>query len=94
MLTTKEAMEALERFDADAAIDPRDAGAVSTLRQFIEEAGRDAERWRHARGCIRMDNFGGYVVHPDDPAEFNGIVAQRFEREIDAARASQPGQEG
>ncbi|KQP02499.1 hypothetical protein ASF45_20820 [Pseudorhodoferax sp. Leaf265] len=64
-------------------------GAPGAAAAAPSQDAEDAPRWRHAKRCVRMDNFGGYVVHPDDPAEFNGIVAERFEREIDAARAAQ-----
>lgn len=72
------------------------AGAAPVVEPGAQ-AGRvaeDAARWRHTKRSIRMDNFGGYVVHPDDPADFNGIVAERFEREVDAARATQGDRNG
>ncbi|VFR19797.1 hypothetical protein AMB3_3659 [plant metagenome] len=38
-----------------------------------------------------MDQFGGLVIHPDDHVEFDGIAAERFEREVDAVRVAQQG---
>ncbi len=67
---------------------------VRELRTENESLRRDACRWTRARRCVRMDQFGGYVVHPDDPADFNSVMAQSFEREIDAAIAGKTKEAG
>ena len=56
----------------------------NTLRAQLAEAQRDAERWRRAAQCARLDQFGGFVVTPDEPA-FAPDVSLAFTREIDAA---------
>ena len=50
----------------------------------LAEAQKDAERWRRAAQCTRLDQFGGFVVTPDEPA-FASEVSLAFTREIDAA---------
>ena len=57
---------------------------LDTLRAQLAEAQRDAERWNLAAQCVRLDQFGGFVVTPDEPA-FASDVSLAFIREIDAA---------
>ena len=57
---------------------------IDTLRAQLAEAQRDAERWSRATQCARLDQFGGFVVTPDEPA-FASDVSLAFIREIDAA---------
>ena len=67
---------------ADAA---RESWAsLNTLRAQLAEAQRDAERWSRAAHCARLDQFGGFVVTPDEPA-FASDVSLAFTREIDVA---------
>ena len=54
------------------------------LQKQLAEAQRDAERWSRAAHCARLDQFGGFVVTPDEPA-FASDVSLAFTREIDAA---------
>ena len=54
------------------------------LQKQLAEAQRDAERWSWAAQCARLDQFGGFVVTPDEPA-FASDVSLAFIREIDAA---------
>ena len=54
------------------------------LQKQLAEARRDAERWRRAAQCARLDQFGGFVVTPDEPA-FASEVSLAFTREIDVA---------
>ena len=61
---------------------------VASKVDEVEALRADAERWHHVKACVRMDNHGGYVVHPDDPVDFVGIVATKFQREIDTERAA------
>ena len=58
--------------------------AIDTLRAQLAEAQGDAERWRRAAQCTRLDQFGGFVVTPDEPA-LDSDVSLAFTREIDAA---------
>ena len=58
--------------------------AIDTLRAQLAEAQGDAERWRRAAQCARLDQFGGFVITPDEPA-FASEVSLAFIREIDAA---------
>ena len=60
------------------------ADTIDTLRAQLAEAQRDAERWNRAAQCVRLDQFGGVVVTPDEPA-FASDVSLAFTREIDAA---------
>ena len=60
------------------------ADTIDNLRAQLAEAQRDAERWRRAAQCARLDQFGGFVVTPDEPA-FAPDVSLAFTREIDAA---------
>ena len=57
---------------------------ADNLRAQLAEAQGDAERWRRAAQCARLDQFGGFVVTPDEPA-FASEVSLAFTREIDAA---------
>ena len=57
---------------------------IDTLRAQLAEAQGDAERWRRAAQCARLDQFGGFVITPDEPA-FASEVSLAFIREIDAA---------
>ena len=54
------------------------------LQKQLAEARRNAERWDRAAQCARLDQFGGFVVTPDEPA-FASDVSLAFIREIDAA---------
>ena len=54
----------------------------STLQQ---SDAKDAARWRHTKRCVRTDNAGGYVVHPDDFVPWESSSALAFEGEVDAA---------
>ena len=54
------------------------------LQKQLAEAQGDAERWRRAAQCARLDQFGGFVVTPDEPA-FAPDVSLAFTREIDVA---------
>ena len=60
------------------------ADTIDNLRAQLAEAQRDAERWRRAAQCARLDQFGGFVITPDEPA-FASEVSLAFIREIDAA---------
>ena len=60
------------------------ADTIDTLRAQLAEAQGDAERWRRAAQCARLDQFGGFVITPDEPA-FASEVSLAFIREIDAA---------
>ena len=60
------------------------ADTIDNLRAQLAEAQKDAERWRRAAQCARLDQFGGFVVTPDEPA-FAPDVSLAFTREIDAA---------
>ena len=60
------------------------ADTIDTLRAQLAKAQRDAERWRRAAQCARLDQFGGFVITPDEPA-FAPDVSLAFTREIDAA---------
>ena len=60
------------------------ADTIDTLRAQLAEAQRDAERWGWAAQCARLDQFGGFVVTPDEPA-FASEVSLAFTREIDVA---------
>ena len=57
---------------------------IDTLRAQLAEAQGDAERWDRAAHCVRLDQFGGFVVTPDEPA-FAPDVSLAFTREIDVA---------
>ena len=57
---------------------------IDNLRAQLAEVQKDAERWRRAAQCVRLDQFGGFVVTPDEPA-FASEVSLAFIREIDAA---------
>ena len=54
------------------------------LQKQLAEARRNAERWDRAAQCARLDQFGGFVVTPDEPA-FASEVSLAFTREIDVA---------
>ena len=58
--------------------------ADTAARAQLAEAQRDAERWNRAVQCARLDQFGGFVVTPDEPA-FASDVSLAFIRAIDAA---------
>ena len=60
------------------------ADTIDNLRAQLAEAQRDAERWLRAAQCTRLDQFGGFVITPDEPA-FAPDVSLAFTREIDAA---------
>ena len=60
------------------------ADTIDNLRAQLAEAQRDAERWRRAAQCARLDQFGGFVITPDEPA-FAPDVSLAFTREIDVA---------
>ena len=60
------------------------ADTIDNLRAQLAEAQGDAERWRRAAQCARLDQFGGFVITPDEPA-FASKVSLAFTREIDAA---------
>ena len=60
------------------------ADTIENLREQLAEAQRDAARWGWAAQCARLDQFGGFVVTPDEPA-FAPDVSLAFTREIDAA---------
>ena len=74
------------RADLDRAIvNFGDAAAtVCDMRTQLAEAQKDAERWRRAAHCVRLDQFGGFVVTPDEPA-LDSDISLAFTREIDAA---------
>ena len=57
---------------------------IDTLRAQLAEAQKDAERWRRAAHCVRLDQFGGFVVTPDEPA-LDSDISLAFTREIDAS---------
>ena len=57
---------------------------ADNLRAQLAEAQRDAERWLRAAQCTRLDQFGGFVITPDEPA-FAPDVSLAFTREIDVA---------
>lgn len=67
------------------------AQEVRKLRAQLAEAQRDAERWNRAVQCARLDQFGGFVVTPDEPA-FASDVSLAFIREIDAAISAAKGE--
>ena len=73
------------RADLDRAIvNFGDAAAtVCDMRAQLAEAQGDAERWRRAAQCARLDQFGGFVITPDEPV-FAPDVSLAFTREIDA----------
>ena len=71
-----------ERCQLQHAADTLDT--LDTLRAQLAEAQRDAERLNRAAQCVRLDQFGGFVVTPDEPA-FASDVSLAFIREIDAA---------
>ena len=58
--------------------------AIDTLRAQLAEAQGDAERWDRAAHCVRLDQFGGFVVTPDEPA-LDSDISLAFTREIDAS---------
>ena len=58
--------------------------AIDTLRAQLAEARRNAERWDRAAHCVRLDQFGGFVVTPDEPA-LDSDISLAFTREIDAS---------
>ena len=60
------------------------ADTIDNLRAQLAEAQKDAERWGWAAQCARLDQFGGFVITPDEPA-FASEVSLAFIREIDAA---------
>ena len=57
---------------------------IDNLLARLAEAQRDTERWRRAAQCARLDQFGGFVITPDEPA-FASDVSLAFAREIDVA---------
>ena len=40
---------------------------LDNLRAQLTKAQKDAERWRRAAQCARLDQFGGFVITPDEP---------------------------
>ena len=60
------------------------ADTIDNLRAQLAEAQGDAERWRRAAQCTRLDQFGGFVVTPDEPA-LDSDISLAFTREIDAS---------
>ena len=60
------------------------ADTIENLREQLAEAQKDAERWRRAAHCVRLDQFGGFVVTPDEPA-LDSDISLAFTREIDAS---------
>ena len=60
------------------------ADTIDNLRAELAEAQKDAERWRRAAHCVRLDQFGGFVVTPDEPA-LDSDISLAFTREIDAS---------
>ena len=60
------------------------ADTIDNLRAQLAEAQKDAERWRRAAHCVRLDQFGGFVVTPDEPA-LDSDISLAFTREIDAS---------
>ena len=83
-----EAADTIDTLRADldrAIVNFGDAAAtVCDMRAQLAEAQRDAERWSRATQCARLDQFGDFVVTPDEPA-FASDVSLAFTREIDAA---------
>ena len=67
------------------------ADTIDTLRAQLAEAQKDAERWGWVAQCARLDQFGGFVVTPDEPA-FASDVSLAFIREIDAAIGAAKGE--
>ena len=57
---------------------------IDNLRAQLAEARRNAERWDRAAHCVRLDQFGGFVVTPDEPA-LDSDISLAFTREIDAS---------
>ena len=57
---------------------------IHAMHAQLAEAQRDAERWNRAVQCARLDQFGDFVVTPDEPA-FASDVSLAFTGEIDAA---------
>ena len=94
MPTTKEAMEALERLREENGVTPVEDEWYATLRQFIEEAGRDAERYRWIRSITGQSSRGLENTAPVAfmvlPAFKVSAVGMDLDAAIDAARASQP----
>ena len=74
------------KFASLASIAAQGLGMVRgpSLTEHLVKAQRDAERWNRAEQCVRLDQFGGFVVTPDEPA-FASDVSLAFIREIDAA---------
>ena len=74
------------KFAGLASIAAQGLGMVRgpSLTEQLVEARRNAERWDRAAQCARLDQFGGFVVTPDEPA-FASEVSLAFIREIDAA---------
>ena len=74
------------KFAGLASIAAQGLGMVRgpSLTEHLVEAQKDAERWRLAAQCARLDQFGGFVVTPDEPA-FAPDVSLAFTREIDVA---------
>ena len=67
------------------------ADTIDNLRAQLAEAQKDAERWGWVAQCARLDQFGGFVVTPDEPA-FASDVSLAFIREIDAAIGAAKGE--
>ena len=74
------------KFASLSSIAAQGLGMVSgpSLTAQLAEAQRNAERWSRAAHCARLDQFGGFVVTPDEPA-FASDVSLAFIRAIDAA---------
>ena len=74
------------KFAGLASIAAQGLGMVRgpSLTEQLVEARRNAERWDRAAQCARLDQFGGFVVTPDEPA-FASEVSLAFTREIDVA---------
>ena len=57
---------------------------IDALRAQLAEAQKNEKRWSRATQCARLDQFGGFVIHADDPAD-DAEVSAEFARQIDAA---------
>ena len=64
---------------------------IHAMHAQLAEAQKDAERWGWVAQCARLDQFGGFVVTPDEPA-FASDVSLAFIREIDAAIGAAKGE--
>ena len=73
-----------EPCDTPAGVITQIDNMVAGVCAQLAEAQKGAERWNRAEQCARLDQFGGFVVTPDEPA-FASDVSLAFTREIDAA---------